>query len=226
VAAIDLGFVRDSTALVIVGRDPADAQRLRLVAARAWTPEVGPLGFGPTLDEVADLCLAHGVSRVATDQHHAVAAVEHLGGRGLHATTVATTPASKSQMFSNLKTLLYGGRLELYQHPALLAELRRVETVTTPGAASVRIRRLGSSHGDLATALALACSRLRAPARARPGHVGVPVGQIPHVLDQVRWHVGEDPLRTLADRIGVPARGRPPRRADAAAPSGSSKTRL
>lgn len=36
-----------------------------------------------------------------------------------------------------------------------------METATTPGQATVRIRRLGASHGDAATALALAASRIR-----------------------------------------------------------------
>jgi len=131
------------------------------VLARGWKPDGWPLGFGPTLDAIADVCLAQGVRRLYTDQHHATAAVEHLARRGVHATIVPTSASSKSQMFADLKTRLYGGELELYDEPELLAELRRIETVTTPGAATVRIRRLGSSHGDLATALALACWKIR-----------------------------------------------------------------
>ncbi|HEY8777915.1 MAG TPA: terminase family protein [Gaiellaceae bacterium] len=161
IAAVDLGFVSDSTALAIVGRDLTDRKRLRLVLARGWKPDGWPLGFGPTLDAIADVCLAQGVRRLYTDQHHATAAVEHLARRGVHATIVPTSASSKSQMFADLKTRLYGGELELYDEPELLAELRRIETVTTPGAATVRIRRLGSSHGDLATALALACWKIR-----------------------------------------------------------------
>src|SRR5207237_7740151 len=95
VAAIDLGFVRDSTALAIVGRDKKRPDRLRLVLARSWKPELGPLGFGPTLDEIADLCVEHGVSRVFTDQHAAVSAVEHLARRGLQAYAVAATALLK-----------------------------------------------------------------------------------------------------------------------------------
>ena len=166
VAAVDLAFVGDSSALVIVGRDHDDGERLRLVLARSWTPQPGkPLSFGATLDEIADACLAHGVRAVYLDQFNAASAREHLQRRGLHPSVVTTTAVSKSAMFADLKQRLYEGALDLYEHPELLAELRRIETVTTPGAASVRIRRLGSSHGDLATALALACSRLRGTGR-------------------------------------------------------------
>jgi hypothetical protein len=177
VAAVDLGFVRDSSALVIVGRDRKHSERLRMVLARTWSPKVGPLGFGPTLDEIADVCIAYGVGRVLCDQFAATPAVEHLTRRGLSATSVATTAQSKSEMFTSLKTRIYGGSLELRDHPELLAELRRIETVTTPGAATVRIRRLGSSHGDLATALALACSRFHDRARGRMRSY-VPQGRI------------------------------------------------
>lgn len=170
IGAVDLGFISDQSALAIVGRDRLTPRRLRLVLARSWKPDVGPLGFGPTLDEIADVCHQHGVRQLFTDQHSATAAVEHLARRGIAATVVPTTAQSKSQMFGDLKTRLYGGDLELYDHPDLLAELRRLETVTTPGAASVRIRRLGSSHGDLATALALACWKIRGEGRRATTH--------------------------------------------------------
>lgn len=162
VGAVDLAFQGDSSALAIVGRDRKSPDRLRLVLAWSRSPSPGrPLSFGAVLDEIADTCIEHGVRDVFTDQFNAAASREHLQRRGLHATVVATTPQSKSAMFLDLKQRLYEGNVELYDHPDLLAELRRIESVTTPGAATVRIRRLGSSHGDLATALALACSRLR-----------------------------------------------------------------
>jgi hypothetical protein len=198
VAAIDLGFVHDATALTIVGRDAADRDRLRLALARAWRPEGAPLAFGPTLDEIADLCLEHGVRRVYTDQHHAAAAVERLAARGVHATVVNTTPASKSAMFADLKARLATGTLELYRQPDLLAELRRIETVTTPGAATVRIRRLGSSHGDLATSLALAVHSLATRGPARIVSIRAPRGQIPSAP------IGRDPLADFAARAGIP----------------------
>src|SRR5581483_11531370 len=111
VAAVDLAFVHDLSALAIVGRDGGQRDRLRLVLSRAWTPDRAG-GFTKLLDEIADLCQTHGVTRLYCDQHHATAAVEHLARRGLHATVVATTAASKSQMFASLKAKLYSGQLE------------------------------------------------------------------------------------------------------------------
>jgi hypothetical protein len=201
IGAVDLGFISDSTALAIVGRDPRNPRHLRLALARSWKPDLGPLGFGPTLDEVADVCLAQGVRHVFIDQHSATAAVEHLARRGIRATVVATTAQSKSAMFADLKTRVYGGELELYEQPDLLAELRRVETVTTPGAATVRIRRLGSSHGDLATALALAAWKLRGTGRT--SLPSVPIGRIPGVPAPARGSRGRDPVADALAPFGI-----------------------
>jgi hypothetical protein len=181
VAAADLAFVSDASALCIVGRDRERPERLRLVLARSWKPEA-KLGFGGTLDEIAHLCRAYGVTRIHIDQFSATAATEHLARHGIHSTTTPTSAASKSEMFASLKTRLYGGGLDLYQQPDLLAELRRIETVTTPGQANVRIRRLGTSHGDLATALALACSQFGSVRRPMRSHN--PNRYFPNIFDR------------------------------------------
>jgi hypothetical protein len=178
VAAIDLAFRRDASALVIVGRDRDNPLRLRLGLARSWTPRPGlPLSPAAVISEVADDCRRHGVGHVFTDQHYSEVARENLGRLGFQVTVVSTNAESKSKAFASLKQRVYEGGLELYGQEDLLAELRRVETVTTPGVASVRIRRLGSSHGDLATALALACSRFHDRARGRMRSY-VPQGRI------------------------------------------------
>ena len=95
-----------------------------------------------------------------------------------------------------MKTLLVGGELELYEQPELLAELRRIETVTTPGAAAVRIRRLGHSHGDVATALALCLSKFKGsgvgmkilnPNNVRAGLIGGRSPTLETFLRGARW---------------------------------------
>jgi hypothetical protein len=139
---------------------------------RTWSPQPGkPLSFAGVLDEIAALALAYGVNAIYCDQFHAAAASERLRESGLSVKVEPTTASSKSAMFLDLKQRLYDGDLELYPHDGLLSELRRVETATTPGQATVRIRRLGTSHGDAATALALAASKIRGRAgKARGIH--------------------------------------------------------
>jgi hypothetical protein len=176
-AALDVAFTQDSTGLAVVGRDREDARRLRLVLARRWEP--GSHGFADLLDEVAAACRDHGVRHVYLDQFAAVPVAEGLRRAGLQPSVIPTTAASKTLMFQALKARIYAGELDLYRHPGLLDELARIETVTTPGAASVRIRRVGSSHGDLATALALAAWKAPPPARRsrtiNPNDLGVDI---------------------------------------------------
>jgi hypothetical protein len=207
VAAIDLAFVSDSTALVIVGRDRKDRDRLRLVLARSWTPSPGrPLSPAAVLDEIAGLCRAHGVASIYTDQFNAVSAREHLVGRGLYASIVTTTADSKSAMFSDLRERLYEGAVELYEQPDLLAEIGRLETVTTPGRATVRSPRAAGSHGDLVTALALACSKL-CPVQGSGMRVYVASGLLPNRpprRDAVRDHEQVALAARLGQVFGAP----------------------
>jgi hypothetical protein len=196
VAGFDPAFESDSSGLSIVGRDRADRDGLRLVLARSWSPRPGaPLTPSVVLDEVAAICREHRVVEVATDQFSSSMVREHLERRGLRVVVAHTTPQSKSQMFVDLRERTYNGQLELYSQADLLAEVNRIETATTPGAASVRIRRLGSSHGDLATSLALACSRLKPAARGRGYKRGQ--GLTSGRIDDGGFHGG-----SLRDRFG------------------------
>jgi hypothetical protein len=180
VAALDPAFSVDPFGLAIVGRDrgylearavgqPEDRrQRLRLALVRSWQPKRGAeLSFDPILDEIAELCRAYGVTHVRTDQFASVPVRQGLQKRGLHAVEVTMSVPAKTAIYGDLKAKLYTGELELYRHPTLIAELQRIEAHYTAGSASVRIPRVGGSHGDCAQALALAVSGAakRAPAQ-------------------------------------------------------------
>jgi hypothetical protein len=168
IAALDPAFARDPFALAIVGRETGHLraravghaedrrQRLRLALARAWQPGGRELDLDATLDAVAELCGMYGVGRVLTDQFASAPVRQGLQKRGLTATEVTMSVPVKSTIFGALKSKINLGELELYNHPALIAELHRIEAHYTAGSASVRIPRVGGSHGDLAQALALA----------------------------------------------------------------------
>ena len=180
-AALDVAFARDPFACAIVS-DPDDRERLRLAAVRSWKPSGAELEVEAVLDEVAALCRHYGVRRVLVDQFCSAPVRQSLGRRGLFASEVTMSATSKTAIYGSLKARLYSGQLELYRHPDLLAELGRIEAHYGGAAASVRIPRVGSSHGDLAQALALAASAMAA---------APPSGQ-------VRWGVVErDPLGGL-----------------------------
>jgi hypothetical protein len=77
------------------------------------------------------------------------------------------SPESKTAIFGELRARLYGG-LELYEHPALIGELRRLRAKFSAGRAAVLNPRIGRSHGDMVQALAVAVSELR----RQPGRAG------------------------------------------------------
>ncbi|HXH87348.1 MAG TPA: hypothetical protein VNI55_01910 [Gaiellaceae bacterium] len=163
VAGIDPAFSSDPFGLAIVGRDRADPHRLVLGVAHAWKPpKKKALAFeerrrveDAVLAEVAAVCKRYG-AHVVTDQYAAQPVVDFLRRRGLQVRTHSMSATSKSAVFAELRARLNAGRLDLYHHGDLLAELRRLRTRYAAGAASVVNPRRGGSHGDLAQALALA----------------------------------------------------------------------
>jgi hypothetical protein len=157
VAALDPSFSTDPFGFAIVGRHHEDTRKLRLAVVRSWRPPRGDeLGFEPVLDEIAELCHSYKVSSVLTDQYTSVPVRQHLAKRGVACRELTMTASSKTAVYSSLKSKMLAGELELYRHKPLLAELGRIEAVYSAGSASIRIPRVGGSHGDMAQAVALA----------------------------------------------------------------------
>jgi hypothetical protein len=116
--------------------------------------------FAATVDRVAKVCKRYG-AKVVTDQYAAAAVVERLRGHGLSVRQHNMTASSKTAVFGELRARLYDGTLELYEHPSLIGELRRLRTKFSAGRAAVENPRVGRSHGDQAAALSLAVYELR-----------------------------------------------------------------
>ena len=161
IAGLDPAFSSDPFGLALVGRDLEGSGRLTLGLVRSWKPHRSEGTFeqrrareDEVLTEVAALCRNY-KARVVTDQYAAPAIVDRLTQAGLSVSTLPMTAGSKTQAYSELRARLYTGGLELYQHDGLIAELRRLRSRYTAGAASVVNPRVGGSHGDMAQALAI-----------------------------------------------------------------------
>jgi hypothetical protein len=162
VAGLDPAFSSDPFGLALVGRDPENPARLVLGLACSWMPQRGVSSFeerrhveDTVLAEVGETCRRYGAT-VVTDQHAAPAVIDRLRRMGLNVRLVAMTAQSKTAAYTELRAKLYTDQLELYDHPDLLAELRRLRTKYAAGSASVVTPRVGGSHGDIAQALAVA----------------------------------------------------------------------
>jgi hypothetical protein len=112
--------------------------------------------------------------------------VDRLKRKGLRVRTVPMTATSKTAAYAEVRARLTLGQLELYRQPELLAELRRLRSKFTAGAASVVNPRVGGSHGDIAQALAIAVLQLKG-GPVTPMRTSVPRGRIPTTLDDRRF---------------------------------------
>jgi hypothetical protein len=161
VLGLDLGFASDPTGVAIVGITANRPDVLRLALARAWAPtktatfDQRRAVEDRVLGDVADLAEHYGAS-VVTDQHLAPAVRDFFSSRDVPVKTLTMTAETKTLAYSELRQRINTGTLELYDHPDLLAELRRLRTRYAAGKSSVISPRVGGSHGDVAQALALA----------------------------------------------------------------------
>ncbi len=202
IAGLDPAFSSDPFGLALVARDPSDRRRLVLGKVHAWKPSRRKsVSFeerrnveDAVLAEVASVCRGFD-ARVVTDQFAAPAVVERLRREGLSVRTVPMTATSKTAAFSELRARLNTQTLELYEHPDLLAELRRLRTRYTAGNASVvnpRVGGSGGSHGDLAQALAIAVYEARHGSGAGKAVVE---WERPVIREPVAYTVSDSPLR-------------------------------
>jgi hypothetical protein len=160
VLGLDLGFASDPTGVVLVARDPATPERLRVGLVRKWQPQKAR-SFeerraieDSLLADVAEIA-HHFNAPVVADQHLAPQVRDFLSRRGVHAETLSLSAETKSLAFSELRSRIYSGSIELPDHAELLAELRALRAQFRAGRASVVTPRTARGHSDLSVALAL-----------------------------------------------------------------------
>ena len=168
VAGLDPAFSRDPFGLAIVGQHPHDWRNLVLGFARSWIPDRSStdgrdfehrrLQEDRILAEVAAECLRYKVAKVVTDQYASEQVVGRLRQSGLHVEVIQMSASSKTAVYGELRSRINLGTLELYRHETMVAELKRLRTKYTGGSANVINPRVGSSHGDIAQALAMSVS--------------------------------------------------------------------
>lgn len=151
----DAGFVKNSSALAIVGRAPATErtrETFRLARLEERKPKPGlPLQPKGVAGEFATVMLEYGERELVTDSHEIREVRE-----GLLEKNVTAAPApDKHEAFTKLRTILHEGRAEFPMHARLRAQLRQVLQRPMPGG-GVQIytpKAADGSHGDLVSAL-------------------------------------------------------------------------
>lgn len=149
----DLGFARNSSALVVACQKPGGTIHLTPVEERRPTPGT-PLRPSAVCAEFAQLLRLAGARSLVADRHYQETIREALSAADL----LLEEPPSPDEAWALVRELLRSGRLVLPRHPLLLAQLKAVRGRLAPGGA-VRIELPATPdgrHGDLAAAAALA----------------------------------------------------------------------
>ncbi len=160
VCGLDVGWRRDRSAAVILGRDHKDPERLRVAAVRTWAPaEDKALGVERhaemVLGEVAQLANVYGAT-VFADTYESATTRARLEAHGVNVELTSTGAGTKGMMYRELASRVRLGQIEYPDHPLLIPELRRLRVSYRGVSPSVENPRVGDSHGDVAAALAMA----------------------------------------------------------------------
>lgn len=154
--AVDAAFVKDASALAVVGLD--DEDRLRVLALDEIKPAKGsPLQPSQVVARWAEIAKRYGVRKVCADGHYREALREHLGTHRIGLEPSPEGQKGKRLMYERTKEAMNEGRLVLPNDRELLRQLREVIAVPSAGGGlSIRSPRKRGSHGDLVSALVAA----------------------------------------------------------------------
>ncbi len=162
----DVAFERDSSAIAVVARSP-DALVEMLEADEVRPARGAPLSPGYVIRErFAPVMQRHGVRAIWLDAHYRQSAIEHLLACKLAMADAPAGVQGKYDTYMHVRGLLRGRQLRIPNAPRLIAQLRAVTATPLPGG-KTRItspRRAGSGHGDVVSALVLACWAVRVDA--------------------------------------------------------------
>lgn len=155
-AAIDPAFTRDASAMVVLRYE---GEKIRVATIVERRPESGkPLKPSVVIGELCDIAIMHGVTTLWSDCHYAETVREVAEARGLAVRSPPGGQFGKAIMFQRARAGINEGRIELSaHHGALVGQLAEVLGRAMPGGGfSVTSPRRKGSHGDIASAFALA----------------------------------------------------------------------
>jgi len=157
----DFGFVNDSSVCVIVRRR---GRCIELCDYLELRPQPGaPLKPSDVVARFAEFRRRYGLESLPamSDGHYREAIREHLAAHKMALAAAPEGQAGKSRVYVSTQQLVREGRLILPNDPRLLDQLRRVVAKPLPGGGlSISTPRTkGSAHGDIVSALTIACWR-------------------------------------------------------------------
>jgi hypothetical protein len=157
VAGLDLGIKQDHSALVIIAGSLQTLQ-LRLVFAQSWKPSplTGKVDLMAVERAVSDAHSRFDLSTVGYDPYQCELLAQRCSAQGVPMHEMTFSGANLDLMASTMLDVFRSRRLELYNHPALIADLGRLTIEEKSYGHRLSATRTEAGHADLATALAIA----------------------------------------------------------------------
>ncbi len=151
-AGADLGFSRNSSALIVLEKTDRD---FRLVLERVWIPLDVPLKPRLVIDEIVNAARNRQCQTLCADIHYIEDLSDQLEDTGVELMQFTTKPEDISRAWFVLKDLLAEGRLDLSTGSQRLKEqILRVEFKPAPGGYFQIIQpEVSGAHGDVLQAL-------------------------------------------------------------------------
>ncbi len=159
----DLGFVRDSSAIVAV---QFDGKRYRMIHAEELRPKMGrPLKPGEVIKRFAEVTKMLGARGVVADAYYKEALKEQLRSHDLIVYDAPEGTSGKAEVFHRTRALLNEGLCTIPKvdiGKRMIAQARLVTSKASPGGTTTikQPRKIGLGHGDIVSAWVLAVHRL------------------------------------------------------------------
>ncbi|MGO9247460.1 MAG: hypothetical protein ACLP7W_02570 [Solirubrobacteraceae bacterium] len=161
-AGMDLGFRVDPSALAIVQRqNVGGVSKLVVVYLEERRPRPNvPLKPSEVVSDFAREARDRGARTVVADTHYIESAREHAQTAGLFVEEGPAGTRGKLESYVIVRELLREEKLVIPNHPGLIAQMRSVTSRAQPGGGlGIISPRRSGAHGDLLSALVLACWR-------------------------------------------------------------------
>lgn len=160
-AGVDLSAVRDPSALAVAGEVDrrGSTSLVHVLELLELHPRPGePLRMSETIATFSTVLARYGVREFMADGWGREAAKEFASVHGVRIRSAPEGRDGKVQTYSALQTLFAEGRIAIPPHARLVSQLRSVTSRPAPGGSLIITSpRRSGSHGDLVSALVLAC---------------------------------------------------------------------
>ena len=159
----DLGFIRDSSTIVVV---QFDGKYYRTVHAEEMRPKPGkPLQPSEVIRKFAEVAKRYNAPGIVADGYYREALREQLQAHGLVVIDAPEGTKGKAEVFHRTRAVLHEGSVKLPESPVLKRMVQQAKLVTSKaapgGTTTIKVpRKIGMGHGDIISAWVLAVHRL------------------------------------------------------------------